>query len=203
MPPPTSTISRKRTRSPNASENSSDHEHATSTSTNDSPQLASRAPSKRQRNHPPSRTNYSLRNRSITSDDQHSSTRLPSLDASTSSQRYNLRPRHSQSQVHSSQASTQHPTSISHLIRRQISTSITDSAQQDQSTSSTVQPRQYRLVYISDDDDQPTTSMQPSTAIVNTTFDLVTDDEDDELIRPSVPPRRTARSTANTGQNTR
>ena len=44
-----------------------------------------------------------------------------------------------------------------------------------------IQPRQYRLVYISDDDDEPT---QATATIVNTTFNLVTDDEEDELIRP-------------------
>ncbi|CAF5070196.1 unnamed protein product, partial [Rotaria magnacalcarata] len=50
--------------------------------------------------------------------------------------------------------------------------------QSDQPTSSPiVQPRQYRLVYISDDDDSPNTTTQPSASMVNTTFNLVTDDE--------------------------
>ncbi|CAF1378297.1 unnamed protein product [Adineta steineri] len=190
MPPPTTTVSRKRTRSTNISESNNDHEPSTSTMVSSLP--TNPVPPKRQRNNPPSveshTTNYSLRNRSVTSDSQQS-------------QRYNLRPRHPQSQIHSSQVSVPHSTTISHRTRRPISSTLTtsNSLQQEQATPSTTQPRQYRLVYISDDDDQPTTTTQTLTTNMNTTFNLVTDNEDDEPI----PPRRTTRSTSNTSHNIR
>ncbi|CAF0890677.1 unnamed protein product [Rotaria sp. Silwood1] len=206
MPPPTSTVSRKRTRSTNVSESNNEHEQATSTSTIVSSQPMTTAPPKRQRNNPPSttssvasHTDYSLRNRSITPDTRPSSTRIPSIDTSTDSQRYNLRPRYPRSQIRLPQVSTSHSITVPRRIHRRIPSTT----QQEQPTSSIVQPRQYRLVYISDDDDQPITTTQPSTSIVNTTFNLVTDDEDDNLIRTQVPPRRTARSTSGTIHNTR
>ena len=62
-----------------------------------------------------------------------------------------------------------------------------------------IQPRQYRLVYISDDDDEPAAT----TTIVNTTFNLVTDDEDDEPIRPPTTHRRVSQSSSGTGLNAR
>ncbi|CAF3438494.1 unnamed protein product [Rotaria socialis] len=216
MTPPTSTVSRKRTRSTNVSESNHDLEQATSTSTSS---IVSNQPNstavlpKRQRNNPPpppppstapsisSRTNYSLRNRSLTSDTRPSSTRLSSVDTSNSSQRYNLRPRQlPSSQIYLPQVSTSHPITAPRRARRQIQSTL---LQSDQPTSSSiVQPRQYRLVYISDDDDSPNTTTQPSASMVNTTFNLVTDDEDDEFIQSQ--PRRIARSTANnTGHNTR
>jgi hypothetical protein len=100
--------------------------------------------------------------------------------------------------------STPHPTTtVSNRTRRQIPSTITSTAQHEQPIPSVPQPRQYRLVYISDDDDQPRTTTQPSPAIVNTTFSLVTDDEDEEPRRPQVPSRRTVRSTNSTGHNTR
>jgi hypothetical protein len=66
-----------------------------------------------------------------------------------------------------------------------------------------IQPRQYRLVYISDDDNEQPTTGQATATLVNTTFNLVTDDEDDEPIRPQVTHRRTSRSTSGAGLNTR
>jgi len=204
MPPPTTTVSRKRTRSTNVSDGTDDDQQAISTSSNVPSHPTSTAPPKRQRNNPPPpRRNYSLRNRSVAPDARQSSTRLPSIERSTNSQRYNLRPRVSQSQIHLPRVSTPHPTTASHRTRRQIPPAITNTAQQEQSTPAVTQPRQYRLVYISGDDDQPTTATQPSPTIVNTTFSLVTDDEDEEPRRPQVPPRRTARSTTGTGHNTR
>jgi hypothetical protein len=178
MPSSNSTVSRKRTRSTNVSESNNDPEQATSTST-------STAPPKRQRNNPPStsRTNYALRNRSVASD----------------AQRYNLRPRTTQSQVRLPAISTPHPTIIPRRTRRHIPSTIPIITPQEQPILPVTQPRQYRLVYISDDDDQPTTTMtQSSPTIVNTTFNLVTDDEDDEPRRPQVLHRRTARSTTAT-----
>ena len=188
MPSSNPTMSRKRTRSTNVSESNDDPQQATSTSTNT-------APPKRQRNNPSSalRTDYSLRNRSVTSD----------------TQRYNLRPRTSQSQVRlPAISSTPHPTTISRRTRHHIPSTIPNiTPQQQQPMLPAIQPRQYRLVYISDDDDrhhhhhhhhQPTTAAQSSPNIVNTTFNLITDDEDDEPRRVQIPPRRTARSTTAT-----
>ena len=62
-----------------------------------------------------------------------------------------------------------------------------------------IQPRQYRLVYISDDDDEPAATA----TIVNTTFGLVTDDEDDEPIRSPITHRRVSRSSSGAGLNAR
>ncbi|CAF0793991.1 unnamed protein product [Rotaria sordida] len=63
-----------------------------------------------------------------------------------------------------------------------------------------IQPRQYRLVYISDDDDEP----QATATVVNTTLDLVTEDDDDELIRSHIASHhRLSRSTVGAGFNTR
>jgi len=182
MPPATSTVSRKRTRSTTISESNNDHEPATSTSTIVSSLPTNAAPPKRQRNNPPPiepHANYSLRNRSSTSD----------------SQRYNLRPRRPQTQISLPQVST----SLPRRTRRRIPSSIPTISRQEQPTPSVAQPRQYRLVYISDEDDQPTTTTQPSTTIVNSTFNLVTDDDDDE----PMPLRRTPRPTSNTNHNTR
>lgn len=214
MPPPTSTVTRKRTRSTNVSESNDDHQQATSTSTNVPSHPTSTAPPKRQRNNPPPpptpapRTNYSLRNRSVTSENLQSSTRLPSIERSTNSQGYNLRPRVSQSQVRLPRVSTPHPTIVSHRTRRRIPSTNTNTFQQEPTLTSVTQPRQYRLVYISDDDDhhhhQPTTTtMQQPSTIVNTTFSLVTDDEDEEPRRPQIASRRIARTTNGTGHNTR
>lgn len=66
-----------------------------------------------------------------------------------------------------------------------------------------IQPRQYRLVYISDDDDDLPTTTQATATVINTTFNLVADDEDDAPRRPQVTRRRTSRSTSGTGFNTR
>jgi len=175
MPPPTSTVSRKRTRSTNVSESNDDSQQGTSTSNIAPSHSTNAAPPKRRRNNPP-RTNYSLRNRSITPDVRQSS---------TNTQRYNLRPRDSQSQVRLPRVSAPRRT------RRQIPSAIPNTTQQEQPLSPVAQPRQIRLVYISDDDDQPTTTTQSPP----TTFNLITDDEDDEPRRSSVPPRRTSRST--------
>jgi len=177
MPPSNSTVSRKRTRSTNVSESNDDSQQSTSTI---APSHA--APPKRRRNNP-SRTNYSLRNRSVTSDAQQSS---------INTQRYNLRPRNSQSQVRLPRAPTPRRT------RRQIPSAIPNTTQQEQPLSPVAQPRQIRLVYISDDDAQPTTTTQSPPP----TFNLITDDEDDEPRRPSVPPRRRSRSTANSRPRT-
>lgn len=209
MTPPTSTASRKRTRSTNISEHHGDIEATSSTSSTISTQSSNTVPPKRQRNNTPSsnapsissRANYSLRNRSITSDTQQSSIGSSSIDLSTNSQRYNLRPRQPQSQIQLPQTLNLNSNRVPRRARRQISSTITQSVQ---STSSIVQPRQYRLVYISDDDDPPTSTTQTSTSMTNTTLNLITDDEDDEVTRvPQPPPRRTARTTTNTGHNTR
>jgi hypothetical protein len=181
MPSSTPTVSRKRTRSTNVSESNDDPQQTTSTST-------STVPPKRQRNNP-SRTNYSLRNRSVTSN----------------AQRYNLRPRTSQSQVHLPEISTPHPTTVPSRTRRHIPSTIPNITPQEQPILPVTQSRQYRLVYISDDDDQQpttTTTTQSTPTIVNTTFNLITDDEDDEPRRPQVHPRRTARSTTATRSRT-
>ncbi len=182
MPPSTSTVSRKRTRSSHVSESNNDSQPTTSTSTSAAPPKRP----KRQRNNPStSRTNYSLRNRSVTSD----------------TQRYNLRPRTSQSQVRVPETSTSHPiTIVPHRTRHPISPTISNITPQEQTILPATQPRQYRLVYISDDDDhQPTTATTSTTpTVVNTTFNLVTDDEDDEPRRPQVTSRRTPRSTTTT-----
>ena len=267
--PPTSMATRKRTRSTNVSENNVDHQQATSsntipttiaTSVNISSlptnTNAANAPPKRQRNNPPPtglpppvapRTSYSLRNRSLTPDPRHPSTRFPSLHAtsstSTNRQRYNLRFRRPQSQIRLPQVPTPHPTIAPRRIRRPIppiaqTTLSSPSINTNQSSLSlppesipssphppptlptpvpvlpgippvtlptppVIQPRQYRLVYISDDDDDQPTTTHATATIVNTTFNLVTDDEDDELIRPQVARRRTSRSTSGAGLNTR
>jgi hypothetical protein len=175
MPLPTSTASRKRTRSTNVSESDTDHQPATSTIVSSHP--TNTAPPKRRRNNPPtSRTNYSLRNRSITPDLRQST----SIDTSTNSERYNLRPRRPQLQL-----SNPHPITIPRRTRHQTPSTV----QQEPPPSTVIQPRQYRLVYISDDDDQSPTGTQPSTTIVNTVYD-----ETDEAIRS----RRTVRSTPGT-----
>lgn len=193
MPPPTSTVSRKRTRSTNASENNADQEQATSTSTIESSEQMNTAP-KRRRNNPPSRTNYALRNRSRAADTRYASTQISSIDNSTNTQRYNLRPR-----ILQSQSSTTLP--VRNVGQRVPSTATTQS---EQTTSSVTQPRQYRLVYISDDDDTPTApTTQSSTGIVNTTFNLVTDSENDAMIRPQAQSRRAARPTSSIGHSTR
>lgn len=66
-----------------------------------------------------------------------------------------------------------------------------------------IQPRQYRLVYISDDDDEQPITGQATATVVNTTFNLITDDEDEEPRRPNAARHRTSRSTSGTGFNTR
>ena len=66
-----------------------------------------------------------------------------------------------------------------------------------------IQPRQYRLVYISDDDDDLPSNPQGSTTLVNTTINLVTDDEDEEYIRPPMGRRGASRSISSTGLQTR
>ncbi|UJR21360.1 hypothetical protein I4U23_024452 [Adineta vaga] len=182
MSPPATTVSRKRTRSTNISENNNNHEPSTSTVVSSLP--TNPAPRKRKRNNPSttdSQPNYSLRNRSTTPE----------------SQRYNLRPRCPPIQIHLPQVSTSHLTTIPPRTRRQTPTTITtpsSTTQHDLPSSSTVQPRQYRLVYISDDDDnnQPTTTSSSSTTIVN----LATDNE-------PIPARRTARSTTSIVHHTR
>jgi hypothetical protein len=265
--PPTSMATRKRTRSTNISENNIDHQQTvsssvvpstTATSVNISSlpinTVAANAPPKRQRNNPPStgppppvppRTSYSFRNRSLTPDPRHPSTRFPSLHTPSSRsinrQRYNLRPRRPQSQIRLPQVSTPHPIIAPRRIRRPIppiaQTTLTSSPTNIIQSSSLsiesllpsppppplpapvpvlpgippatlptppmIQPRQYRLVYISDDDDDQPATTQGTATIVNTTFNLITDDEDDELIRPQVARRRTSRSTSGAGLNTR
>ncbi len=261
--PPSLMATRKRTRSTNVSENNVDHQQAASSNTipttvstsvtisslptNTS---AANAPPKRQRNNPPPtgppppvapRTNYSLRNRSLTPDPRHPSTRFPSLHATSSTsanrQRYNLRPRRPQSQIRLPQVPTPQPHVAPRRIRRPIppiaqTTPSSSSANVAQPTSlpiqpplvppptasipvppvipplahptaPMIQPRQYRLVYISDDDDELPRTTQGTATVVNTTFNLVTDDEDDEPIRPQAARRRTSRSTSGAGFNTR
>ncbi|CAF0875971.1 unnamed protein product [Adineta ricciae] len=190
MPPSSARLSRKRTRSRNLSDNNDDHEPSTSTIV--SSHQTNPASRKRKRNNQSStepHNNYPLRNHSTTPEAQ--------------SQRYNLRPRCPPVQIHLPQVSNSHLTTIPRRARRQTSTAISTpssitqhdhpSSSSSTSPSSTMQPRQYRLVYISDDDDnnQPTTSSS-SAAIVN----LGSDNE-------SIPPRRTARSTSNVIHHTR
>lgn len=187
MPPPTSMVSRKRTRTTTASESNNDHEQDTSTSTIVSSLPTNTVPPKRQRNNPPStRTNYPLRNHSLTPDSE----QISSIDTSTNLQRYNLRPRRPQSQIHLPQISAPR------RARRQIPPVVTTPIEQEQLTPSIVQPRQYRLVYISDDDNQPT---HPPSTIMN----LVSDDDNNAPIRSQTAPRRTSRSTSGTGLTTR
>jgi hypothetical protein len=266
--PPPSMATRKRTRSTNISENNLENHQTVSlnsipTTTATSVNIASlptntvaaNAPPKRQRNNPPltglpppviPRTSYSFRNRSLTPDPRHPSTRFPSLQTASSSsprsanrQRYNLRPRRPQSQVRLPQVPTPHPIIAPRRIRRPIPpitptapSSLPTNVIQPSSlsvhspapapppppsapvplvtqpvtfpTPPVIQPRQYRLVYISDDDDEPFGGTQATATIVNTTFNLVTDDdEDDELIRQHVVRRRASRSTPGAGFNTR
>jgi hypothetical protein len=192
-------MSRKRTRSTTVSESNNDHEQGTSTSTIVSSLPTNTVPPKRQRNNPPSaRTTYPLRNHSLTPDSGH----LSSIDTSTNSRRYNLRPRRPQSQIDLSQVSSTHSIAARRRTRPRIPPVVATTIEQGQPTPSIVQPRQYRLVYISDDDDQPTatTTLQPP---VNTTFNLVTDDENNAPTRSQVPPRRTSRSISGTGLTTR
>ncbi|CAF5105919.1 unnamed protein product, partial [Rotaria sp. Silwood1] len=261
--PPTSIATRKRTRSTNVSENNHDHQQTASSSTlpttittsinnTNSSHLtttaAVNAPPKRQRNNPPPtgppppiapRTTYSFRNRSLTPDPRHLTTRFPSVhpppSRSNNRQRYNLRARRPQSQVRLPQVSTTQPiipprrtrppippinqtipssASSSTIVNQsssltlQSSTSVSPPTPRPLSvippiinpTPPVIQPRQYRLVYISDDDDEP----QATATVVNTTFDLVTEDEDDELIRSHIAARhRLSRSTTGIGLNTR
>ncbi len=262
--PPTPMATRKRTRSTNISENNTDQHQAVSsnvvpTTTATSVAISSlptnivaaNAPPKRQRNNPPPsgppppvppRTNYSFRNRSLTPDPRHPSSRFPSLHTPSSRsinrQRYNLRPRRPQSQIRLPQVPTPHPTIAPRRIRRPIppiaqttpSSSSTNVIQPSSlptessptppslpvpapvlpeippytfSTPPVIQPRQYRLVYISDDDDDQPTTTRATATIVNTTFNLVTDDEDEEPRRPQVARRRTSRSISGSGFNTR
>ena len=148
-------------------------------------------------------------------------------------QRYNLRPRRPQSQVRLPQVPTQHPLIPPRRIRRpippiaQTASSSTNAIQPPSvplqpsaplpppvsapvppvippvtlPTPPVIQPRQYRLVYISDDDEE--SPAQGTATVVNTTFNLVTDDEDDELTRPQVAHRRTSRTTSGAALNTR
>lgn len=170
MPPPTSAMSRKRTRSSNISESNDDASEPSSTSTI---VPSHTVPPKRRRNNPTStsRSNYSLRNRSITPDASQTS-----IDRTNTTQRYNLRPR--------SQLSTSHSTSTAATIPH------SNTNHQDQTVT---QSRQYRFVYISDDDEQPTSSQSSaSSSVMNTTLNLITDDEDDT---PPTIHRRTARAT--------
>lgn len=62
-----------------------------------------------------------------------------------------------------------------------------------------IQPRQYRLVYISDDDDEP----QGTATFVNTTLDLVTDDEDDDILRAHTTRLRSSRTAPGPNMSTR
>ncbi|CAM2703094.1 unnamed protein product [Rotaria socialis] len=271
--PPTSIGTRKRTRSTNISESNHDHQHVAASSTILPPAtsishslhatntVAVNAPPKRQRNNPPPtgppppvapRTAYSLRNRSLTPDPRHPSTRFPSVQTTSPSRaanrpRYNLRPRRPQSQIRLPQVSTTQPIitprrnhpvippinqtiapaspsanlNQSSLLTFQTATTTTTTTASPpllplsplplisippvippipHSTPHVIQPRQYRLVYISDDDDDP----QATATVVNTTFDLVTDDEDEDFIRSQFATRhRTTRSTSGVAPNTR
>lgn len=179
MPAPTSAASRKRTRSRNLSE-SNPHdptaEQATSSVVSSLPADTAplHAPPKRARHSSStSRNNYGLRNRS--------SAPVSSEEPSNSTQRYNLRPRPPPPQIRT----VEEPTIVSHAApHRAISTAGP--------------PRQYRLLYISDEDDQPNTS-QSSTTLIDTTFNLVNSDENST----SNGPRRTSRYTSGTGLHTR
>jgi hypothetical protein len=71
------------------------------------------------------------------------------------------------------------------------------------STPPVIQPRQYRLVYISDDDDEIPTTTHATATLVNTTLNLITDDEDEELLRPQPTHRRTSRLTSGAGHSIR
>ena len=272
MPLPTSTslATRKRTRSSNVTESLTDH-HATNShasfatssttttlniSARSAQTMPANAPPKRQRNNPPApipsppvrpRTHYSLRNRSITPDPRHPSTRFPSLNTGSTSnslttsriptaataQRYNLRSRRPQSQVRLPQVPTPHPTAAPRRTRRPIppipptiSSSNASTITGIQSTPlivpplppppppssvpslafpvpPTIQPRQYRLVYISDDDDDLPLSGHGTATFVNTPLNLVTDDEDDEYTRAATIRRQPTRSISGAGLNAR
>lgn len=192
MPPPMSTVSRKRTRSAHVSDSDDDSTQIRSTSTIDSSHSSSTTLPKRQRSN--ASTNYSIRHRSVTSDPAP----IPSLDRPSNSQRYNLRPRTTQAQVHSSRSSTANP----RRIRRPNPIAIPRITPPERPISPVPQARQYRFVYISEDDDhQPTTitpATQSSSTMTNTTLNLITDDEDEEPHRTQIQPRRTVRSTTAT-----
>ena len=66
-----------------------------------------------------------------------------------------------------------------------------------------IQPRQYRLVYISDDDDETPSNGQGTATIVNTTINLVTDDEDDDPTRSQMSRSRPSRSISGAGLHAR
>lgn len=67
-----------------------------------------------------------------------------------------------------------------------------------------IPPRQYRLVYLSDDDDElPSNRPTATTAFLNRTINLVTDDEDEEYIRPPISRRGASRSISGAGLQTR
>lgn len=179
------------------------------------------------------RTSYSLRNRSLTPDPRRPLTRFPSLHATiTNGQRYNLRPRRPQSQIRLPQVPTPQPIIAPRRIHRLIppiaQTPPTNVAQPVSlpvqpptlpppppvpvppaippaafTTPPVIQPRQYRLVYISDEDDEQPRTTQATATVVNTTFNLITDDDDDEPIRAHAIRRRVSRSTSGTGFNTR
>jgi len=155
--------------------------------------------------------------------------------ATTTGQRYNLRSRRPQSQIRLPQVPTPHPTAAPRRPRRPAP-SMTPSISSSNSSSITglqstplivpplpppppppmpslsfpippmIQPRQYRLVYISDDDDDLPTSGLGTATLLNTTLNLVTDDEDDEYTissRPTTIRRQTTRSISGAGLNTR
>ena len=66
-----------------------------------------------------------------------------------------------------------------------------------------IQPRQYRLVYISDDDDDTPLNAQANTTYLNTTFNLATDDEEDDLLRSQTLHSRPYRSISGPSLNAR
>jgi hypothetical protein len=66
-----------------------------------------------------------------------------------------------------------------------------------------IQPRQYRLVYISDDDDETPVSTQSTTSAVDSTFNFITGDEEDSFARTPSSRHRSSRSMSGANLSTR
>ncbi|UJR28085.1 hypothetical protein I4U23_009341 [Adineta vaga] len=201
----------------------------------------SNAPPKRQRNNPPPtgppppivpRTNYSLRNRSLTPDSRRPLTRFPSVNiTSTARQRYNFRTRRPESQIRLPQVQTSQPIVAPRRFRRPIppiaqATPISSASMPIPSpvlpppvttiipipspipplilpTPPAVQPRQIRLVYISDEDDEQPITSPTTDNIVESVFNLITADDDNLSTRSTGGFGRTSRSTFGGGFNIR
>lgn len=160
MPPPTSTVSRKRTRSSNISENNDDTLETSSTSSS----TTTTVPPKRRRNNSSStsRRNYTLRNR-IVPVQSPSDVSQTSTDRTNQTQRYNLRPRRSQ-------LSTSNDRTVAQP-RQYRFVYISDDDEQpttNQSTSSSAMNTTLNLI-TDDEDDTPQTTHRRTARATNHT----------------------------------